>query len=133
MSSGSEGRIPSKRDIAVSILLAIITCGIYDLVWDYRMGCEIRDHVRPQGLNIGLDIFFMIITCNIYYFFWIYKMGRILREQEAICFPGQAPGVAEPWLLLVAAIFGATIVSDAILQHDLNRHWDRHAAQSANP
>jgi hypothetical protein len=129
MSSGAGRPVPTKRDIALSILLAIITCGIYDLIWDYRMGTEIRDHAPPQGLNIGLDIFFMIITCNIYYFFWIYKMGRILREQEALCFPGEAPRTVEPWLLVVAAIFGATLVSDAIFQYDLNRHWDRHAGQ----
>jgi hypothetical protein len=36
--------------------------------------------------------------------------------------------MVEPWVFLLVALFGATIASDAILQHDLNRHWDRHTA-----
>jgi glucan phosphoethanolaminetransferase (alkaline phosphatase superfamily) len=120
--------MPPERSIGVSIVLTLVTCGIYDLFWDYWMGCEIRDHSNRQDINPGLDIFFMIITCNIYYFFWLYKMSGILRESEATCFPGEASRMMEPWLLVVIGLIGATLVSDAILQYDLNRHWDRHAA-----
>ncbi len=129
MSTYPGGRIPPKRDILLAIILTIVTFGIYDLVWDYYLGWEIRDHTNRVEIRPGLDVFFMIITFNIYYFFWLYKMQRFLQEQEARCFPGEAPQFVEPWLLVVAAIFGATIVSDAILQHDLNRHWERHARQ----
>ena len=122
------GQVPANRGIGWSIVFSIFTCGIYDLVWDYRMGQEIREHTGRLEINPGLDIFFMIITCNIYYFFWVYKMAGILRWKEADCFPNQPATTVEPWVLLIAAIFGATLVSDAILQHDLNRHWDRHVA-----
>ncbi len=128
MSYSSHVPIPEKRNIALSLVLAILTCGIYDLVWDYHMGHEIREHTQRLEINPGLDIFFMIITCNIYYFFWVYKMARLLRDQEAACFPSQPPTVMDPALLVVVAVFGATLVSDAVLQHDLNRHWNRHQA-----
>jgi hypothetical protein len=117
--------VPGKRNIAGALLLAILTCGLYDLVWDYHMGREIREHTQRLDICPGLDVFFMIITCNIYYFCWLYKMARILRKQEVECFPGQPPSIV-PWLLVVLAVFGATLVSDAVLQHEMNRHWERH-------
>ena len=94
------GQVPAKRTIGWSIVFSILTCGIYDLVWDYHMGCEIRDHTGHREINPGLDIFFMIITCNIYYFFWLYKMTRFMQQKEAACFPGQPSTMLEPWVFL---------------------------------
>jgi hypothetical protein len=125
MFDDSPGRVPGRRSIAASLLLSILTCGIYGLVWDYRMGREIREHTRRLDINPGVDVFFMVITCNIYYFFWVYKVARILRRQDRACFPSQPP-ITVPWLLVVFAVLGATLVSDAVLQHDMNRHWQRH-------
>ncbi len=127
MINPTGGGVPRKRDIAVSIILTIVTCGIYDLVWDYQIGQDIREHTQHWEINPGLDIFFMIITCNIYYFFWLYKMAQLLQDQERECFPDQPPSIS-PGLLVVLALIGATVVSDAVFQHEMNRHWERHSA-----
>ena len=65
-----------QRNIAVSIILTIVTCGIYGLVWMAMLNDELSAvSGRPNATSGGMVVLFSIITCGIYGIYWAYKMG----------------------------------------------------------
>ncbi len=41
-----------KRDIAISIILSIVTCGIYGFYWNYKMGELVKAAQTKRGLTV---------------------------------------------------------------------------------
>lgn len=108
-----------KRDIAVCIVLSIVTCGIYGLYWLFCLNEDTnRAANNPDGTSGGMVILLSIVTCGIYGIYWCYKKGQDL--DTAFTSRGQtAPNKSV--LLLVLAIFGLAIISYALIQDDLNK------------
>lgn len=73
-----------ERSIAVSIVLSIVTCGIYGIYWfvvltdDARM--ESGDNNAPSG---GIAFLLTLVTCGIYGLYWAYKMGKTIATAES--------------------------------------------------
>ena len=65
-----------KRDIAMNVVLTVITCGIYGLVWFVQITNDMRTASGDESLNGGMDLLLGIITCGIWYIYWAYKMGQ---------------------------------------------------------
>ncbi len=108
-----------KRNIAICIVLSIVTCGIYGIYW---MICLANDantvSGEPNGTSGGMVFLFTLITCGIYHFYFMYKQGeKIDRARQNRNMPGSNGGV----LYLVLSIFGLTIVSYALIQDELNK------------
>ena len=108
----------TKRDIAVSIILTIVTCGIYGIYWFVVMTNELNqvsDDKEPSG---GMALLLSIVTCGIYSFYWNYKMGQKLYNA------GKKYGKDigdNAVLYLVLSLFGLSIVSYCLIQSDLNK------------
>lgn len=67
-----------KRSIPVSIILSIVTCGLYGLYWYYKLTNDTHQAVgRKTTASGGRAILFTIITCGIYSIYWAYKMGEL--------------------------------------------------------
>lgn len=65
-----------QRNVAVCIILTLLTCGIYGLYW---MACVTNDINKIAGVNDtggGMCVLLDIITCNIYGWYWAYKLGE---------------------------------------------------------
>ena len=68
-----------QRDFVKFILLNIITCGIYGIIFwidfsnDINRACNGDGDVTPNYLVVVL---LGIVTCGFYYFYWIYKLGN---------------------------------------------------------
>lgn len=107
-----------KRNIALCIVLSIITCGIYGLYWLYKLTEDVNAlSGDPNATSGGMVILFSIITCNIYQWFWLYKQGdRIDRVKTARGLPASNSAI----LYLILGIFGLSIVSWAIMQNEIN-------------
>ena len=107
-----------KRNIAVCIILTIITCGIYGLYWIAVVNDELNYMSGRQGATSGgMVVLFSIITCGIYEYYWMYKMGEIveeLRQRRGL------PGGSSPIVYLLLSIFGLSIVSMGLMQNELN-------------
>ena len=70
-----------KRDIALSIVLTIITCGIYGLYWMYKLTNEIHAlSGKPRTVDGGTAVLYTILTFTIYFYYWLYKIGEELVE-----------------------------------------------------
>jgi len=109
-----------KRNIAVGILLSVVTCGIYGMYWLFCLAEDVNQLAgRPDATSGGMVLLFSIITCGIYQLYWFYKSGDILDSMR------EARGRAHGYLgilYLLLAIFGFGIVSYALMQSELNEY-----------
>ncbi len=69
-----------ERNIVVCIILTIVTCGIYGLVWMAQMNDEARAEANDsEGTTGGMVVLLSIVTCGIYQIYWFYKMGARMK------------------------------------------------------
>lgn len=71
-----------KRDIVMCVVLSIITCGIYALVWVYRMTNDASVLTDDSEFSGTKAVIFGIITCGIYNIYWAYKMGEKIKQAK---------------------------------------------------
>ena len=108
-----------EKSIGLAILLTIITCGIYSIVWFIKLTDDARDYSEDQTMTTGgMAFLFGLITCGIYSFFWAYKMGEQLKKAGAI---NKADVNDNAVLYLILQLFGLSIINFAIMQNDINK------------
>lgn len=107
-----------ERSIAVSIVLSIVTCGIYGIYWfvvltdDARM--ESGDNNTPSG---GMAFLLTLVTCGIYGFYWAYKTGKTIAAAES---KNGIPAEDNSVLYLILQLVGLGIINYALMQNSLN-------------
>lgn len=105
----------ARRDLVTSIILSIVTCGLYSLYWVYCINDELNfitgDTESPSG---GTVLLLSLVTCGIYSYYWMYKMGTKIdyikesNENTAI-------------LYLILHFFQLGIVNLCLMQDTINR------------
>lgn len=111
----------SKRDVAMAIILSIITCGLYGIYWFIVMTDESNNVSDEKTSSGGLAFLYTLITCGIYRLYWNYKMGqKLYLAGKKYNLPISDNSV----LYLILAIFGFDIVNYCLIQSDLNRFAD---------
>lgn len=93
-----------KFDFIPTILLSIVTCGIYGIYVWYKMGEDNNQIARVCGIpeikNYIIAILLGAVTCGIYSFYWMYKfMEQQVRILKAYGKPAAATD--SPFLLLI--------------------------------
>ncbi len=106
-----------ERNIVVSILLTIITCGIYGIFWFISLTDDAARSADVPDFSGGKAFLFTIITCGIYSFYWYYKMGKTLKEANDKAGINASDNSV---LYLLLGIFGLGIVNYCIMQNELN-------------
>lgn len=107
-----------ERNIAMVIILSLITCGIYGIYWFVKMTDEAKQLSSSDNAGGGLAFVYTLITCGIYTIYWNYKMGKNMYEA------GQKYGINiedNSVIYLVLSLFGLEIVSECLMQNDLNK------------
>ncbi|MGN0306526.1 MAG: DUF4234 domain-containing protein [Lachnospiraceae bacterium] len=110
-----------QRNIAVCIILSLVTCGLYSIYWFICLTNETNEVSGNDGTSGGMAFLFSIITCGIYALYWMYKQGEKLDAAKA------EKGIVSSnsgILYLVLAIFGLGLVSYALMQDSLNKLAD---------
>ena len=109
-----------RRDIAVSIILSIVTCGIYSIYWMIKLNDEINAAVGDQAAQTGGVVFLLtLVTCGIYGLYWLYKMGE---KVDAIKIRAGQPAGSSAVLYLLFGFLGLSIVSYALMQDTINNY-----------
>lgn len=106
-----------ERNIALSIVLSVVTCGIYGLYWFVCITNDVNTVSEEQGTSGGMAVLFTIITCGIYGLYWAYKCGDKLdtaKQKRGI--PASNGGI----LYLILFMFGG-IIAYALIQSELNK------------
>lgn len=107
-----------KRSIPVSIILSIITCGIYGIYWFVCLTNEVNTLSNREGDTSGGVAFLLtLITCGIYGIYWAYKMGEKLEQARTN--RGMQPGNSSIVYLLLQ-LFGLGIIGYALMQSEIN-------------
>lgn len=108
-----------KRNIVVSILLSLVTCGIYEIYWWIKLNDEVnRLSNHPNDTSGGIAFLLTVVTCGIYGWYWNYKMGSKCDEL------GTQRGDSTqyfPILFLVLGILGFEIVNLCLMQDTINK------------
>ena len=106
-----------ERNIAVSILLSILTCGIYGIYWFITLTDDTaKANDDPDFTGVKAFIF-TLLTCGIYGIYWNYKIGKeIYGANEKAGISSNDNSV----LYLILSIFGLSIVTYCLVQNELN-------------
>lgn len=117
-----------RREIVMLVVLSVVTCGLYLLVLQYKIGREINAHLGEDRIHPGLDILLTFLTCGLWVFYMMYRyptdLQEMLREEGE-----PAKDLVLPCLFFT--FMGLHVVSLLILQGELNRHWEKHLAAPA--
>jgi hypothetical protein len=118
---GSTGVRGERREIGMMVLLSIVTCGIYAIVWWYKMFSEIAADLGRTDINPILEIALIYLTCGFYGMFLAYKYPRLINEMQA---KRGLPVNDFSTLSLILAVFGLGFVSFCLMQLELNKIWE---------
>ncbi len=103
-----------KRSVLAVVLFSIITLGIYEIYWYYVMTEDMnaKDSTKPNVTNFIIAILLGIITCGIYLIYWQFrfyeKSDAVTKKSNMIVY-------------FILAFFGFSIISNALLQNDVNQ------------
>ena len=119
-----------QRNIAVAIILSIVTCGIYSIIWFINMVDQVNEASGNQNAQSGGMVFLLsIVTCGIYQLVWFYKAGELIGNAENARRMNADSNASLLYLLL--GIFGLSIVTYALIQNELNKIAEYHGAPKA--
>lgn len=111
----------TQRNIALSIVLTVVTCGIYGIYWFITLTNDANNasgHAQ-DGTSGGVAFLLSLVTCGIYGYYWAYKMGEKINEAKAM---RNMPADSNAGILyLILNIFGLGIITYALAQNELNK------------
>ena len=108
-----------RREIALAIILTIVTCGIYGMYWCVIMVDDVNKLSKNESQFSGVIVLLLsIVTCGIFALYYFYKMGDTI-DRYMVENKGAAPG-SKGILYLLLCLIGFSIVSMALIQNDLN-------------
>ena len=110
----------APRDIAVAIILSIVTCGIYNIFWFIKMVDDVNRASNDQNaFSGGITWLLSFVTGGIYGWYWYYQAAKKMKYAKQV---RNMPAEDNTEILyLVLAIFGFGIVNMALIQSDLNK------------
>lgn len=120
----------SKRDLVLNIILTIVTCGIWGIIWEVQIADDIKLLTGEEDLASGVVLVLLsLVTCGIYFIFWVYNAANKLELVKAgYGLPTESKGL----VYVVLSIFGFSIVALALMQNDLNTVADINLNKSGN-
>lgn len=107
-----------ERSIVLNVILSIVTCGIYQLVWLYLLAKDVNELSASQGKRQLADpiivVLLTIVTCGLYGIYFFYQAGKAMAQLDSRVYIGD-----DSTLLAILCVF-TEIVSMAILQNSIN-------------
>lgn len=108
-----------EKNIVLNIILSIITCGIYGIVWFIQMTDEAKEYSEDVNMQSGAMAFLLtLVTCGIYGIYWAYQMGKMISAAQE---KNNIPTTDNSVLYLVLQLFGLSIVNYCLMQNELNK------------
>lgn len=119
-------RLGAKRDPALTLILILLTCGIYYLYFIYVVSQETQDFLGESDFSPGMEVVLSLVTCGLWNIYWDYRMGKRVAE---MCVRVGLPATDNAVLYLVLDLvgfggFGSLGLVNPVLQQDsLNQIW----------
>ncbi|HEX6657823.1 MAG TPA: DUF4234 domain-containing protein [Ilumatobacter sp.] len=114
------GREPGKRrSIGMTILLTIVTCGIWTIVWSYKNGEELKQW-RNDGIGgVGYLLITLFIS-PVTMFLMASEVEKAYRDE------GREPPITTIWGLWFLLPLIGPIIWYVRIQNALNDYWTLH-------
>lgn len=113
------GSMIKERNLVTEIILTIVTCGIYGIIWFINITDDVKTAAKDNKMQSGGIAFLLtLVTCGIYGIYWAYQMGKLMNQARI------DRGMTEDdksILYLVLQLLGFSIVNYALIQNDLNQ------------
>ena len=106
----------TERSPAMVVVLGIVTCGIYTLIWYYQTTEELRIATGDDSIKPGLDIVLTFVTCGIWWVYTDYRNAKKVYELSQRMGLGRSD---QAMVVLLVDLF-ATVVTPALLQAEYN-------------
>ena len=106
-----------QRNIALCVILSLVTCGIYGLYWFVCMTDDTNTVANEEGTSGVMALVLTLVTCGLYGLYWAYKCGDKLDKAKADRGMAASNGGV---LYLILYIFGG-IIAYALIQNELNK------------
>ncbi len=104
------------RNIAKDIILTLLTCGLFNIYVQHRQIQALNAMLRNQKYSTLHWFLLTLITCGIYHIYHEYRISSDLVILQKL-------DPNEPLLIVILAIFGMSIVADAIQQSHINHYY----------
>ncbi len=109
-----------ERNIALCVILSIVTIGIYAIYWQVVMVNDLNTAANRPNDTSGIVVFLLtLVTCSIYFWYWSYQAGA--KVQEAQAQRGLPADSNQGVIYLVLSVFGLSIVTYCLIQNELNK------------
>jgi hypothetical protein len=109
------------RNIAICIILSLVTCGIYNVYWQYQQMESVNDMLQEERYSFLRWFAFTLLTCGLYHIYHEYRLSTDIAK--AI---GREPG-NEGLIAILLSVFGLSLVVDAIQQSQINERFGSEA------
>lgn len=107
-----------ERNLALNVVLTIVTCGIYGWYWLACLQDDTNAMVNDYKTSGVMAAVLTIVTCSIYGLYWAYKMGeKIDNIKTSKGMPSSNSGV----LYLILMLVGGGVISYALMQYEVNK------------
>ena len=124
----------TPRDPALTLVLILLTCGIYYLYFIYKVSEETQEFLQEPDISPGVEVLLSLLTCGLWNIYWDYRMGKRIAE---MCRRAGLPPTDNAVLYLVLDLVGAGgflslgLINPVLQQDSLNRVW--RAAEAGPP
>ena len=110
----------TNRSIATCIILSLVTCGIYGIIWYINLVNDVNTVCQDEKSSQSGGVVFLLtlITCGIYGWIWFYNAGKRMNEAGNKYNMNIADNSV---MYLILTIVGLGIIDYCILQSDLNK------------
>ncbi|MCI8567702.1 MAG: DUF4234 domain-containing protein [Bacilli bacterium] len=110
-----------KREVVTTVLLSIVTCGIYGIVWFIGLTDDASKASGDRSMSGGTAFLLTLVTCGLYSIYWNYKMGKLVYEAQT---KRNMKATDNSVLYLVLGLFGLGLVNYILIQSALNEISD---------
>lgn len=105
--------------IGTGIVLTIVTCGLYNVLWQWRQMQAMNLLLGREEYNFFTWLVLCVVTCGVYHLYYEYKMGTQIAEVMRSMGYSVSNDLGTLGLLL--SFVGTTVVADAVYQTELNK------------
>ena len=107
-----------KRNVALCVILSIVTLGFYGLYWLAQINnCANELADPPKKTGGGVAVLLTIVTFGLYGIYWAYKMGGLLDDALA---KRSMPTQNRSVMYLILAVIGLGFVGWILMQSTIN-------------
>ena len=105
----------TRRNIFLSLIFTIVTCGFYGLYWHVKLTDEVNAIRGDRHATSGImTLIFTLLSCGLYGIYWAYNIG-----EKVDYIKGNRNGNSGI-LFLVLFLFGLGLIDYMLIQDAIN-------------